>query len=86
MYVLPVVCWSLGFVITRKLLSTSKIAYIGLWLRLEIDLVHPTEENEKTDTFVAPKSVKMAEIGFFENKPIYYALNILKDTYKCLTV
>ena len=49
-----------------ELFSTSKISYIGLWLRLEFDLVHPTEENEKTHTFVAPKSVKMAKIGFFE--------------------
>ena len=69
MYVLPVVCWSLGFLTTWKLLSTSKIAYMGLWLRLEIDLVHPTEENEKTHTFVAPKSVKMAKIGFFRSNP-----------------
>ena len=59
-------CWSLDIKIMWKRHSIPKLVYIGLWLRLEIDLVHPTEENEKTHTFVTPKSVKMAKIGFFE--------------------
>ena len=52
-----------------KRLSIPELVYTDLWLRLEIDLVHPTEENEKTHTFVAPKAVKMAKIGFFRSNP-----------------
>ena len=38
-----------------KRLSIPKLVYIGLWLRLEIDLVDPTHKKRETHMFVAIK-------------------------------